>query len=101
MDDRFVVRIVEFERLRERPVRERSGGDAEAVSTPIGYLPAPGSLDLDGLHLSQADEELLLTVDTQAWKHEAEGIPAFFRTFGPQLPSRLWELQQDLMDRLG
>jgi phosphoenolpyruvate carboxykinase (GTP) len=80
---------------------ERLSGDAEAVSTPIGYLPAPGSLDLDGLHLSQADEELLLTVDTQAWKHEAEGIPAFFRTFGPQLPSRLWELQQDLMDRLG
>jgi phosphoenolpyruvate carboxykinase (GTP) len=80
---------------------ERLSGDAEAVSTPIGYLPAPGSLDLDGLHLSQADEELLLTVDTQAWKHEAEGIPAFFRTFGPQLPSRFWELQQDLTDRLG
>jgi phosphoenolpyruvate carboxykinase (GTP) len=80
---------------------QRLSGDAEAVPTPIGNLPAPGSLDLAGLDLSQADLDLLLTVDTRAWKAEAEQIPAFFRTFGPQLPGRLWELQQDLADRLG
>ncbi|MDQ2814728.1 MAG: phosphoenolpyruvate carboxykinase (GTP) [Actinomycetota bacterium] len=80
---------------------QRLSGDAEAVSTPIGNLPAPGSLDLDGLNLSQADLDLLLTVDIQAWKHEAEQIPAFFRTFGGQLPERLWELQQELAERLG
>jgi phosphoenolpyruvate carboxykinase (GTP) len=79
---------------------QRVSGDAEAVPTPIGNLPAPGSLDLDGLDLSQADLDLLLTVDTPAWKAEAEQIPAFFRTFGSQLPGRLWELQQDLADRL-
>ena len=44
---------------------------------------------------------LLLTVDAQAWKLEADQIPDFFRTFGAQLPARLWELQQDLVDRLG
>ena len=32
---------------------ERLSGDAEAVETPIGHLPAPGSLDLDGLELSR------------------------------------------------
>jgi phosphoenolpyruvate carboxykinase (GTP) len=80
---------------------QRITGDAEAVSTPIGNLPAPGSLDLDGLDLSQADLDLLLTVDAQAWKAEAAQIPEFFRTFGPELPHRLWELQQDLADRLG
>ena len=68
-------------------VIQRLSGDAEAAPTPIGNLPAPGSLDLDGLDLSQADLDLLLTVDTQAWKAEAEQIPAFFRTFGPQLPA--------------
>jgi phosphoenolpyruvate carboxykinase (GTP) len=80
---------------------QRLSGDAESVPTPIGNLPAPGSLDTDGLDLSQADLDLLLTVDTQAWKAEAEQIPAFFRTFGPELPGRLWELQRDLADRLG
>ena len=82
-------------------ITDRLTGDAAAVQTAIGNLPAAGSLDLDGLDLSAADEELLFTVDAQAWKLEADQIPDFFRTFGAQLPARLWELQQDLVDRLG
>ena len=79
---------------------ERLSGDAEAVETPIGNLPAPGALDLDGLRLSQADLDLLLTVDPQAWKLEADRMPEFFAMFGEHLPERLWELHQDLIDRL-
>jgi phosphoenolpyruvate carboxykinase (GTP) len=80
---------------------QRLSSEAAAVSTPIGNLPAPGSLDLDGLDISSADLDLLLTVDTQAWKAEAEQIPEFFRGFGEQLPARLWELHQELIARLG
>jgi phosphoenolpyruvate carboxykinase (GTP) len=80
---------------------ERLAGSAAAVSTPIGRVPAPGALDLDGLDISQADLDLLLTVDTQAWKLEAEHIPEFFRGFGGHLPGRLWELHQELVERLG
>jgi phosphoenolpyruvate carboxykinase (GTP) len=80
---------------------QRLSGDARATRTPIGYLPAPGSLDLDGLDISWADLDLLLTVDTQAWKLEAEHIPEFFRTFHAHLPERLWELHEELVDRLG
>ena len=79
---------------------QRLSGDVEAVETPIGNLPAPGSLDLDGLEISHADLDLLLTVDAQAWKLEADQMPEFFRTFGEHLPKRLWELHQDLVDRL-
>jgi phosphoenolpyruvate carboxykinase (GTP) len=79
---------------------QRLTGDAKATATPVGYLPAPGSLDLDGLDISWADLDLLLTVDTQAWKVEAEHIPEFFRAFHQHLPTRLWELHQDLIDRL-
>jgi phosphoenolpyruvate carboxykinase (GTP) len=79
----------------------RLTGEAEAVATPIGNLPAPGSLDIDGLQLSQEDLDLLLTVDRQAWKLEADQMPEFFRMFGDHLPARLWQLHQDLMDRLG
>ena len=80
---------------------QRLLGEAEAVETPIGLLPAAGSLDLDGLEISQADLDLLLTVDRQAWKLEADQIPEFFRGFGDHLPARLRELQQELIDRLG
>ena len=38
---------------------QRLSGDAKATRTPIGYLPAPGSLDLDGLDISWADLDLL------------------------------------------
>jgi phosphoenolpyruvate carboxykinase (GTP) len=79
---------------------ERLSGDAEAVATPIGNLPTAGSLDLEGLSLSQGDLDLLLTVDPQAWKIEADGMPEFFAKFGEHLPQRLWELHQDLVDRL-
>ena len=79
---------------------QRLSGEVEAVETPIGNLPAPGSLDLDGLEVSHADLDPLLTVDAQAWKLEADQMPEFFRTFGEHLPKRLWELHQDLVDRL-
>jgi len=79
---------------------QRLSGEAKATRTPIGYLPAPGSLDLDGLDISWADLGLLLTVDREAWKLEAEHIPEFFRSFHRHLPARLWELHEDLVGRL-
>jgi phosphoenolpyruvate carboxykinase (GTP) len=80
---------------------ERVSGTGEATSTPVGNVPAPGALDLAGLELSQDDQDLLLTVDVQAWKREAEQMPEFFRGFGGHLPSRLWELHEELVTRLG
>jgi phosphoenolpyruvate carboxykinase (GTP) len=83
-------------------VERVSAADSEgAVSTPVGLLPAPGALDLDGLELSEADRDLLLTVDVAAWKREAEQMPEFFRGFGGHLPARLWELHEELTERLG
>jgi phosphoenolpyruvate carboxykinase (GTP) len=80
---------------------ERVDGTAEATSTPVGNVPAPGALDLAGLDLSRDDQDLLLTVDGPAWKQEAEQMPEFFRGFGDQLPARLWELHEELTARLG
>jgi phosphoenolpyruvate carboxykinase (GTP) len=79
---------------------ERLNGDAAAERTAIGYLPARGALDLDGLEISPADLDLLLTVDVPAWKAEAEQMPEFFRTFGSHLPARLWEEHSELVQRL-
>ena len=93
------IRVLKW--IVQRLSSEGLTGEAEAVPTPIGLLPAPGALDLDGLEIGEADLDLLLTVDRQAWKLEADQIPEFFRRFGDHLPARLRDLHQELIDRLG
>jgi phosphoenolpyruvate carboxykinase (GTP) len=80
---------------------ERLEGRAEAVDTPIGLLPAPGSLDVTGLGLSQAQLDLLLTVDPEIWRQEAALVPAFYERFGAHLPAALWAELDTLVARLG
>ena len=78
-------------------VRRRQGHPEPRSAT----CPAPGSLDLEGLDISWTDLALLLSVDTEAWKLEAEHIPEHFQTFHRHLPERLSELHRELDDRLG
>src|SRR5579864_5219714 len=53
---------------------QRLSGEADAARTPIVFLPTRESLDLDGLEIPAEDLDLLLSVDTEAWKREAEQI---------------------------
>jgi phosphoenolpyruvate carboxykinase (GTP) len=80
---------------------ERLDGQAQAVDTAIGRLPAKGSLDTFGLDLSEADIELLTTVDAEIWRDEASLVPAFFETFGDHTPKALWSELNALVARLG
>ncbi|MEO8112868.1 MAG: phosphoenolpyruvate carboxykinase domain-containing protein, partial [Phenylobacterium sp.] len=70
------------------------------VETPIGRLPAPGSLDVTGLGLTQAQLDLLLTVDPVIWGQEAALIPAAYERFGERLPAELWAEHKALVLRL-
>ena len=79
---------------------DRLEGRAQAVETPIGNLPAPGSLDLTGLGLTQAQLNLLLTVDIGIWRKEAALTPPFYEQFGERLPAALWAQQEALVQRL-
>ena len=78
----------------------RLAGQADAVATPIGYQPAPGALDVSGLDLSQADLELLLEVDPDAWRAETDLTGEYFETFGDHLPDQLWREHDALVERL-
>ncbi|MGJ6961096.1 phosphoenolpyruvate carboxykinase (GTP) [Streptosporangium sp. G11] len=78
---------------------ERLNGQAEAVRTPIGLLPA--KLDTEGLDVSDEDMRTLLSVDKEIWRQEASLMPDFFRTFGDRLPGELWEEHEALVARLG
>jgi len=70
-------------------VFERVSGTADAVRTAIGDLPAAGALDLDGLDVSAADLETLLSVDAEGWKAALPQIEAHFAQFGEKLPDAL------------
>jgi phosphoenolpyruvate carboxykinase (GTP) len=70
-------------------VFERVDGSVDAVSTPIGLLPAEGALDTKGLDIDSADLKALLDVDTDGWKEAVPQIREHFAQFGPKLPSKL------------
>ncbi|QYC44990.1 Phosphoenolpyruvate carboxykinase [GTP] [Nonomuraea coxensis DSM 45129] len=78
---------------------DRLNGEADAVPTPIGLLPA--ELDTEGLDLSEDALRTLLSVDREVWREEAALIPAHFEKFGDHLPKELWKEYDALLDRLG
>jgi len=77
---------------------QRTAGRAEATTTPIGNVPAPGALDTDGLGLSESDVAELLKVDGDEWRHEAPLIRQFYDRFADRLPVELGE-QLDALER--
>jgi phosphoenolpyruvate carboxykinase (GTP) len=82
-------------------VVERLEGQADAVETPIGYVPAPGALDTDGLDLSEEALAAALAVDVEEWKAEIPQIQEWFEKFGADLPAVLWTELDGLKARLG
>ncbi|HEY0435976.1 MAG TPA: phosphoenolpyruvate carboxykinase domain-containing protein, partial [Phenylobacterium sp.] len=80
---------------------DRLEGRAEAVDTAIGLLPAPESLDVSGLGLSEEQLQLLLSVDADIWRQEAALTPAFYERFGDRMPAELWAELDALVARLG
>jgi phosphoenolpyruvate carboxykinase (GTP) len=79
---------------------ERLEGSADARTTAIGRVPTRDALDVSGLGLSDAQLDLLLTVDHDVWAEEAALIPAHYDTFGDRLPRALWDEHAALLDRL-
>jgi phosphoenolpyruvate carboxykinase (GTP) len=79
---------------------ERCNGTAEAVDTPIGKLPAEGSLDVNGLDVAPETMKALNAVDAEGWKAELPMIREHFATFGDDLPNALKEQLAALERRL-
>ena len=82
-------------------VVERIDGQAAAVETPIGHVPAPGALDTDGLDLAEEQLAAVLDVDVEEWRAELPQIQEWFEKFGDDLPAVLWTELDGLRARLG
>ncbi len=79
---------------------ERCDGNANAVETPIGSLPTPESLDLDGLSLAEGSLDALLTVDRAGWLQELPLIREYYAQFGDRMPAELNSLVDHLEKEL-
>ncbi|MBK6872643.1 MAG: phosphoenolpyruvate carboxykinase (GTP) [Kineosporiaceae bacterium] len=79
----------------------RIEGTADAVETPIGMVPAHGSLDVSGLDISEADVDEVTSVDAEAWRNEVPLIEEWFAKIGPKTPSTLLDELDSLKTRLG
>jgi phosphoenolpyruvate carboxykinase (GTP) len=87
------VRVLKWmlDRIEER---------ADATETPIGDVPAPGSLDLDGLAIPRESLDELLRVDPGDWTEEVAATGKFFEKFGNRLPDEIRTEHKALADRL-
>ena len=79
---------------------ERVSGKGEAVETPIGYLPASGAIDTNGLDVTTGDMDELLNVDAEEWLNEIESIREHYARFEETLPEALSEELAALEARL-
>ena len=79
---------------------ERVDGKLEAETTPIGYMPSDGDLDLTGLDISAEDLAELLAVDRAAYREDLEDAEAYLAEFGDKVPQRLLQQLEDQTKRL-
>jgi phosphoenolpyruvate carboxykinase (GTP) len=81
---------------------DRVRGQAGAtVESPIGHVPAPGTLDLSGLAVDATAGEQLLQVERSEWVEESERHRKFLEQFGERTPAALWQEHAALRSRLG
>lgn len=78
---------------------DRCEGKADAVETPLGYVPTRDSLDVEGLNLTVEQLDELLTVDHETWKKELEGIKGWYAKL-EHLPKELTEALKRLEKEL-
>jgi phosphoenolpyruvate carboxykinase (GTP) len=82
-------------------VCRRLEGEAGALDTPIGAVPRPDDLDLEGLDATaRARAAEALAVDADAWRRELPTIREHFDRFGDRLPTVLADELDGLARRL-
>jgi phosphoenolpyruvate carboxykinase (GTP) len=68
---------------------DRIEGRAQGVETPVGVVPDPAELRLDGLDLPAARLAELLAIDETGWQGELVAIGEYLDTFSPRVPESL------------
>jgi phosphoenolpyruvate carboxykinase (GTP) len=78
----------------------RLEGKGEVRETPIGLVPAPESLPLEGLDIDAATLEELLTVDPELLRSQLPQVEEHLDRFGDRLPAEVRSQFESLKARL-
>ncbi len=81
-------------------VHDRCSEKVSGRETPIGIVPGPRELDLDGLEISQAAFDTLTGVDIEGWLSEIPKIREYYAQFGSRMPAELITQLDELDARL-
>ncbi len=74
----------------------------DAVETPVGYVPKPEDINVDGLKDVTIDTiKELLKIDTESWKEDVKNIREFYALVGDRVPAELHAELDALEKRLG
>ncbi len=79
---------------------ERIHGKAKAEETPIGYVPAAGAIELDGVDVSPARLRTALAVDRGEWRQALEELGVFYDQFGGRIPAAIRQMHELTLRRL-
>ncbi len=79
-------------------ILDRVKGKADAVETPIGYVPNLDTFDYG--KVNRKDMERILEVDKEGFLKELQEVRPFLESFGERLPKTLWVEFQKLEERL-
>jgi len=73
----------------------------DADVTPIGYVPKPEDINLEGIEDEVSIDTLkaLLTVDPALWEEDAKGLEEFYAKFD-RMPAEMTAQLNALKDRL-
>ncbi len=82
-------------------ILDRCEGKVDAVESPIGYLPKPEDINIEGLDISEETLKDLLSVDVQSWKDDILNILAFYNQVGDHVPVEMYRELAALAARLG
>lgn len=83
-----------------RWIMGRCDGSADAVETPIGYLPKKGEIDTDGLDVTDQTMNELLAVNVDQWKIEMDSVGEYLHSYGERLPEDLKNEYEELVSKL-
>ena len=78
----------------------RCEGKADAVETPIGYVPTIDGINTEGLNISKETMKELLSVDKELWLEDCKGIREFYKQVGDRVPKELYDELDSLEKRL-
>ena len=80
---------------------DRCNGQGDAVDSPIGKIPSPTAINVEGLDINAAQMAKALEVKPEEWADEIALIDEHYAIFGKHLPAELTEELKGLKSRFG